>query len=420
MTHVPAVRRQSIRVALAATGVVAIAYLVIAVAVVMIARSDLTSQGDQRLMSTFDRVPPDLDLSGTGPGDGHGDPSVDPGRDPGRPYGVPLLVWVVAGDGAVTAATGTPDLPAELAGVVGPTTATIDGTEMRIAGRATTDGRRIVAAQSTEVVADVQRTILFGTLLIAPFLLVVVFAGAFVVGNRVAAPIEAARRRQLDFTADASHELRTPLSVIEAHTSLALAADRDAAWYRTAFIRVDRESKRMRRLLEDMLWLARFDAAGATPETGAVDLGVLARHAADRFAAVAETRHLSLVVRAPEDGVVIAAPADLVDRLIGVLVDNACKYAPEGGSVAVTVGIEAGRAFVTVDDSGPGLPDEDRDRIFDRFHRAVSTAGEASGAGLGLAIGDAIVKATGGRWVVGTSPAGGARFTVSWSRTALD
>jgi two-component system, OmpR family, sensor kinase len=176
----------------------------------------------------------------------------------------------------------------------------------------------------------------------------------------------------------------------------------------------------MRRLLEDMLWLARFDAAAAPASGEPVDLGTLARQAADRFAAVAETRHLALGVHVPSESVSITASAELVDRLIGVLVDNACKYAPEGGTVAVTVTADAaGRPSVTVDDSGPGIRDEDRDRIFDRFHRSVSTSSDAGGAGLGLAIGDTIVRATGGRWAVGTSPLGGARFAVSWPKAAL-
>jgi signal transduction histidine kinase len=246
-----------------------------------------------------------------------------------------------------------------------------------------------------------------------------VFVGAVIVGRRVGEPIEAARRRQLEFTADASHELRTPLSVIEAHTSLALAQERDAAWYRTAFGKVDRESKRMRRLLDDMLWLARFDAAAAPVASEPVDLGVLAAQAVDRFAAVAETRRLHLAVHVPSGQVLVSASPDLVDRLIGVLVDNACKYAPEDGTVDVTVASEGSRATVTVDDSGPGIPEDERARIFDRFHRSVTTSSEARGAGLGLAIGDAIVRATGGRWGVGTSPAGGARLTVTWNRASL-
>ena len=129
-------------------------------------------------------------------------------------------------------------------------------------------------------------------------LLVVVFLGAVAIGRRVAKPIELARRRQLEFTADASHELRTPLSVIEAHTSLALAQERSAEWYRTAFERVDRESRRMRRLIDDLLWLARFDVTEGQPHAEPVDLAVLATQTVDRFAIVAESA-ASAAVRHP-------------------------------------------------------------------------------------------------------------------------
>ncbi|MEW6225403.1 MAG: sensor histidine kinase [Chloroflexota bacterium] len=410
VAHVPAVRRQSIRVALAATGVVALVYLIVAGGVIAIATADLTDQIDQRLSDSFRRLPPLDDEPHEGP--------FEPERDPDRPFGAPLLAWLVLSDGTVVTADGTPELPPDLYDVTAPVTASIDGTQLRVVGR-DAGADRVVLAQSMEQVTETQRTIVLGILLIAPFLLAGVFLGAVIIGRRVAAPIEAARRRQLEFTADASHELRTPLSVIEANTSLALAQERDAAWYRTTFGRVDRESKRMRRLLEDMLWLARFDAAAAPPPAEPVDLGVLARQAVDRFAAVAETRRLRLGVRVPESPVVISASAELVDRLIAVLVDNACKYAPEGGTVDVTVAAEAGRASLTVDDSGPGIADEDRQRIFDRFHRAVGAGQEAGGAGLGLAIGDAIVRATGGRWSMGRAPAGGARFSVSWGRASL-
>jgi signal transduction histidine kinase len=410
VAHVPAVRRQSIRVALAATGVVAVAYLVVSAVVVLFATSTLTGQIDGRLTQSFTRLPPGGGPSGGGP--------ADPGRDPGRPYDAPFLAWTIRADGIAVTTSTTPDLPVALYRVSSPQTATIGGTPFRVAGQQVGDSY-VVVAQAMNQVTDAQGTIILGELFIAPILFGLVFGGAVVVGRRVAAPIEAARHRQLEFTADASHELRTPLSVIEAHTSLALAQERDVAWYRNAFTKVERESKRMRRLLEDMLWLARFDAAQAPAVAGPLDLGVLTTQAADRFTVVAETRHLALGVHLLAERVVIAAPAELVDRLVGVLLDNACKYSPDGGSVDVTVGVEGGRAFIAVDDSGPGIAEEDRARIFDRFHRAVSTAGGAGGAGLGLAIGDAIVRATNGRWGLGTSPVGGARFTVSWSRASL-
>jgi len=245
-----------------------------------------------------------------------------------------------------------------------------------------------------------------------------VFLGAVAIGRRVATPIEQARVRQMEFTADASHELRTPLSVIEAHTSLALASERSVEWYRNAFSRIDRESQRMRRLLDDLLWLARFDVAQGQPHAEPIDLAVLAAQNADRFGIVAQNRKLALTVEVSPGATVITAPPEWLDRLLGTLLDNACKYSPEGGSVRVTVAPDGPRVRLSVDDSGPGIPEEERPRIFDRFHRATSAAtNKAGGAGLGLAIADSIVRATNGRWRIAASPSGGASMSVSWPRT---
>jgi len=396
------VRRRSIRVALTATALVAIAYLVVSVAVVAIVTNNLTAQIDAHLIDALAHVP-----QGQQPGGGREPPPGD------RPGVLPTLVWTVRSDGTVIKnESDNPDLPADLQAVSGPRTATIDGVDVRIAGAPFGDDY-VVVAQTLDTVAQAQSTLVVAVLLIAPLLLLVVFLGAVAIGRRVATPIELARRRQLDFTADASHELRTPLSVIEAQTSLALAQERPAAWYRSAFERVDHEAGRMRRLVDDLLWLARFDATEAQPESEPVDLGVLAAQTADRFAVVAEARRLHLEVRAAQDSMIVAAPPEWLDRLLGVLLDNACKYAPDGTAVTVDVAAAGNRIVLIVDDAGPGIPDEERERVFDRFHRATDAKG---GAGLGLAIADAIVRATGGRWQISTSPLGGARMSVSWPR----
>ncbi len=404
----PAVRRQSILVALAATIVVAVVYVLVAIAVVTVVTRDLTAQVDGRLAQALTRVPQGPPPSG-GPFE----------RPPGdRPFGAPTLIWAVGLDGTVMHDTDTPALPAELVHVVGPETAAVNGSELRLRGAQLGD-QYVVVGQTLDGVNDARSTILLAEVVIAPVLLLVVFLGAVVIGRRVAAPVEAARQRQVGFTADASHELRTPLSVIEANASLALTGERDAPWYRSAFERIDDETKRMRRLLDDMLWLARFDAARPPAGAEPVDLGVLAAQTADRFAAIAETRGLALSVHVPAEGVSVAAPPDLLDRLLGVLLDNACKFVPDGGTVDLTIAREGGRVAVTVDDSGPGIAVDQRERIFDRFHRAggdETDAAGAAGAGLGLAIADAIVRATGGHWQVGDSPAGGARLSVSWPR----
>ena len=112
------------------------------------------------------------------------------------------------------------------------------------------------------------------------------FAGSLLIGLRAQAPVEQSRRRQLEFTADASHELRTPLSVIRAETDLALGGPRDAADYRDTLERVRAEGERLRRLVEDMLWLARFDSHPPRRDEGPADLAALARACGDRFRSV--------------------------------------------------------------------------------------------------------------------------------------
>jgi signal transduction histidine kinase len=107
----------------------------------------------------------------------------------------------------------------------------------------------------------------------------------------------------------------------------------------------------------------------------------------------------------------VRANAESIDRLVGVLVDNACKFAGPGGRVSVMVRVVAHRLVLTIDDSGPGIALEERGVIFDRFHRTDSSGG---GTGLGLAIADAIINSTHAHCVVGESSLGGARFEVSW------
>ncbi len=395
------VRRTSVRVALIATGLVAIAYLVVAVGVVALFMQSQLAEIDAQLTGSvhFNRQPEE------------GEPYEAPA--PRSPGGVPILAWRVEPDGSLLADTRNPfaSLPPEARAVVRPATFSVDGHDVRLAGFTAPDGDRLILGQSLDPLYGSRATIVGAEIAIAPVLLLTVFLGAVAIGRRVAAPIEQARIRQLELTADASHELRTPLSVIEANTSLALREGRSADWYRTAFERVDRESKRMHRLVDDILWLARFDATQAAPASEPVDLATLARQAVDRFAAVAEARRLRLAVDVPGPSAVVNAPPEWLDRLLGVLVDNACKYSPEGGFVTISIDVHGGRASLAVDDSGPGIPEHERSRVFDRFHRATDTPG---GAGLGLAIGDAIVRATHGRWSVGSSPSGGARMAVSW------
>ncbi len=404
----PSVRTLSIRVALAASAIVGVAYLLIAAAVVIVVTNNMTSDVDGHLKTVLGQV------SDRGGPPGGPFPGFDPSRQ--DPRGLPVLAWSVDPAGNATA-IGLNDLalPAEDRHVLAPETVTIDGASYRIAG-ASVGPNRYVVGQAMDGISQTQATLIVAEMGIGCALLIVVFLGAVAIGRRVALPIERARQRQLEFTADASHELRTPLSVIEAQATLALARGREASWDHAAFARIDQELKRTRHLVDDMLWLARFDSTGGVPEAEPVDVKVLAAQTADRFGAVAEARKQTLTVDGYSDAedAIVTAPPEWLDRLIGVLLDNACKYSPEGGRISVRVAAEGRRVRLTVEDSGPGIPAEERSHVFDRFHRATEMSG---GAGLGLAIGDAIVHATGGRWQIGATPEGGASVSVSWARS---
>jgi len=406
MARVDLVRSGAQRVALAATGIVAALYLLIAVAVVLIVTHNLTSNVDATLSSWL------TSMAKQRGGPTRGNPG---GPAAGPRFDAPVLWWTFHPDGNYadsSAEAATISLPVPYNRIKDPQTITVSGTDLRVMGGLTSDDWTVVG-QSMNSVYQARGNLIQAELLIGPVLLLVVFMGALTIGRRVAAPIEQARRRQMDFTANASHELRTPLAVIQAQTSLALSQPRDGDWYQRAFTRVNQESQRMRRLVDDLLWLARFEAMPHSDRSEPVDVGVMAQQAVDRFAAVAEARHQRLTVRVSVDSHVIAASPEWLDHLVGVLLDNACKYTPEQGAIEVRVAAEGNRIRLVVEDSGPGIPPDQRGAIFDRFQRATDQPG---GAGLGLAIADAVVRATNGRWEVGASPAGGASMAVTWPR----
>ena len=163
--------------------------------------------------------------------------------------------------------------------------------------------------------------------------------------------------------------------------------------------------------------LARFDSEPPSPGDELLDVALIAEGCADRFGAVARTRDVVItVVRHGGAPAWISAPPEWVDRLTGVLVDNACRYAGRGGGVRIVVTAQGAWVSLAVEDSGPGIPMDERPRLFDRFHRATD---QGSGAGLGLAIADSVVRCTGGRWRIGDAPLGGARLEVSWHRAGV-
>lgn len=327
----------------------------------------------------------------------------------------PILAWIFPrGSSLALSLNGdTPRLPRDYEFAKHSRDFTLGDRSVRLLGAANRNGRFVVGT-SVASVGSVLSTLLFVQGVLAPIALLGLFVAALFIGRRAAAPIDRARLRQLEFTADASHELRTPLSVIEAEVSLALGSKRSTIEYRAALERVKVESKRLRSIVEDLLWLARLDAVPSSPPYEPVEVLTVVESCVERFALIASSRELTLrVVNEGVRGPVIVVPADWLGQLLSVLLDNACRYANSGGAIEVRISITDDRVFVMVDDSGPGFASEERDQVFQRFRRASAIPG---GAGLGLAIASAVVKATNGTISLDVAPIGGARVLVSWPR----
>jgi len=403
----------AVKVATVATAVLAVVYVAAVIVLNLLVGAHLTGKGEARLadrLSDVRRDPSQLTRPANGPGTFRQPDDLDADS-------APVYLWAANTAGTITAHSPyAPPLPASLFrsdGARGGRAVTADlgprDARYRLELVRTATGW-MVAGQSSAGDVHTQNLLRNAEIIAGPLVLAAMFAGSLVVGLRALAPVEQSRRRQLEFTADASHELRTPLSVIRAEADVALSAPRDAAGYRDALTRIQGETGRLRQLIEDMLWLARFDSRPPPPGDEPVDLALLALVCADRFRSVGP----AVTADTPGIPVLISAPPEWIDRLAGVLVDNACRYAGPAGRVRIRVRTEGSRVSLIVEDSGPGIPESDRSRLFDRFHRATEPG---SGTGLGLAIGDSIVRSTGGRWLVGDSGLGGALMSVSWRHT---
>jgi two-component system sensor histidine kinase CiaH len=394
------------RVAVVATVVIGAMYVLVVAGFDIVDRHRLVGQVDTRLQQRLLQAVRHPATAG----------SLDAYDNAHDADDAPVFVWRVTSSGVATSLTpGAPALPRSAWSSSNPSQEAHLGNESFGLQAARAGDSWFVAAQSLAAADRIGSDLLLLEAIAGPLLLVAVFFGTLLIGIKAASPVELARRRQLEFTADASHELRTPLSVIEAEVTLSLQGSRSGDDYRSTLERVGRESVRLRDIVEDLLWLARFDSEPPPPGDEPVDIAAIAAACADRFSAVAQRDGITLLVG--EEGQSppwINAPPEWIDRLAAVLVDNACRYAGPGGTVRIAVTVDGSRVSLTVDDSGPGIAPEERPKLFDRFHRATD---KGSGAGLGLAIADSVVRATGGEWRVGRAELGGAHMEVRWHRS---
>jgi len=222
---------------------------------------------------------------------------------------------------------------------------------------------------------------------------------------------EEALDRQRRFAADASHELRTPLTSISGHARMldewALEEDPERAKRSVNAIR--REAGRMRNLVEALLALTRGDE-GAGLEIGRHDLAAVAEEAAQAARDAADGK-VSVECFSPKSEVTATFDRDRVLQVASILLDNAVKYTPGGGSVTVEVRDEDDLAALEVSDTGAGIPEDQLPLVFERFHR-VDPSRADGGAGLGLSIARQIAESHGGEVRVKSIPGKGSIFTL--------
>ena len=425
------------RVTLLAGAAVAVALAAGAVLLVTVLRAGLTEAGDERVRARVDEVVRLVEEGRL--------PSLLPSPDP------TVLVQVLEPGGAVLAAStgvsrAVPLLSATEVerAVEGDEAVTVEGDRigygdrLRVLVRRTDRGPVVLAATPVTAVDDPLRLVRGALLVGLPLLLLASTAGVWLTVGRTLRPVEQlragaeavtaaepARRlpvpaaedevrrlaetlngmldrleaggaRQRAFVADAAHELRSPLAALRTVLEVALVHPDPEGAEPTLRIALE-EVLRMARLVDDLLLLARLDA-GVPRRVQEVDLAEVVRELVP-------------------DGVVLdLAPArvvadpDALVRVVRNLVDNALRHATT--TVAVTVARNE-QAELLVDDDGPGIPPQDREQVFDRFHRLDSPrTRDAGGTGLGLAIVRELVAAAGGTVAVEQAPTGGARLRV--------
>jgi signal transduction histidine kinase len=230
--------------------------------------------------------------------------------------------------------------------------------------------------------------------------------------NRMADALGSSMRAQREFIANASHQLRTPLTGIKLRLE-AIRGEGGAAGENAA--RAEDELDRLEALVDDLLALA--GAASPPPSGITVDLSSVVTEAVERWRAPAGEAQKTVEAGRVEEALVLADPGDMA-HVVDNLIENALRYTPPGAHVTLESQAEDGRATLIVADDGPGIPQEDRTRVFERFYRGSNGRRLGPGTGLGLAIVAELVERWGGDVTLAEGP--GTRIQVAFTRTLAD
>ena len=238
-------------------------------------------------------------------------------------------------------------------------------------------------------------------------------AGVF---NELLSRLDRSFENMRQFMADASHELRTPLAIIRGEADVALSQDRDAVEYKEALAIVQDEAKRLSRIVDDLLALARADAGQHALRVEEFYLNDLVEDCFRAAQVLALRKGVSLTLDSTSD-IAFHGDEDMLRRMILNLLDNAIKYTPMGGAVSVTLSAEAATVRIVVNDTGIGIPAESAAQIFRRFYRVDDARSRVDGgSGLGLSIAQWVAEVHRGSIHLTSEPGRGSTFTVSLPR----
>lgn len=234
--------------------------------------------------------------------------------------------------------------------------------------------------------------------------------------GRLLSPIETNRLSQIRFVAAASHELRTPLSVILSAASACKKAQ--PAEQEHFFSVIAEEGESMSRLISDLLTLAGADSQQFLLCKKDCEIDTLLLNTFEAFEPLAQEKGYTLSVTLPDKKITpVVCDSDRIRQVLSILIHNAFCYTPAGSRIFLALAELPGRLALSVADNGPGVPDEAKARIFERFYRADSSHSDSGHFGLGLSIAEEIMRAHSGTITVSDTPGGGATFTLTLPRT---
>lgn len=342
-----------------------------------------------------------------------------------RETSAPMFLVVLDDEGSITRVTyanaeeneALAQQAAALA-LAGGESGTIRELELRYLRIKTPFGQRAAFVSISEDIASL-RSQLFILLLGWTGGMAVFFVISLLLSRMIVRPVENAWAQQKRFIADASHELKTPLTVILANLGILRGHEEDTIRAQDKWLQnTQDEAERMKQLVDDLLFLAKADAARPMDIKGEVDLSDIVWGAVLPFESVAFERGQTLQSDIAPD-TRVPGDASALRRLAGILLDNACKYTPHGGQIDVTLACRAEDATLCVRNTGAPIPPEQLPHIFERFYRGdASRARTEGGYGLGLSIAYEIAHAHGGHISVKSDEHSGTAFTVTLARRA--